>query len=40
MFKSYQRAGLLADETELQALHKITDIKHVTDSLFSIKLIM
>ena len=40
MFKSYQSPGLLADETELQALHKIADIKHETDSLFSIKLNM
>ena len=40
MFKSYQSHGLLADETELQALHKIADIKHETDSLFSIKLNM
>ena len=40
MFKSYQSAGLLADETELQALHKTADIKHETDSFFSIKLIM
>ena len=40
MFKSYQSPGLLADETDLQALHKIADIKHETDSLFSIKLNM
>ena len=40
MFKSYQSAGLLAGETELQALHKIADIKHETYSWFSIKLNM
>ena len=34
MFKSCQSAGLLAKKTEVQARHKIADIKQETDSLF------